>query len=381
MRVLFVFLLVGLMVGCGDDATKEVSANSIDLNQTSVRMGCSYSGNISKASELCNFYGGRSFNSDSEAELALQKIMNVTGMSNNFVLSHCDDISNCVATSYQGIRYIVYDRAFMSAVSNRTNNWSKIAILAHEIGHHINGHSLDLVLYASGSVNPPTLRESRRMEIEADEFSGFVLSKMGANLSQAQEAIALISSYADDTYSTHPSKDKRLAAIERGYNNGKSNSSGKVYRKNSQDLTAQDYFYKAYNSEDADYTLNCYTKCLSLDAEYGGAATYNNRGNAYDDLGRYQDAIRDYNRALSIDPDYAIAYNNRGNAKRQLGRYQDAIRDYTRALSIDPDDASAYNNRGFAKGKLGIYKCDDYLKACQLGNQVGCDNYSNSCTD
>jgi tetratricopeptide (TPR) repeat protein len=253
------------------------------------------------------------------------------------------------------------------------------------------------------------------MEIEADEFSGFVLSKMGASLSQAQEAIALISSYADDTYSTHPSKDKRLAAIERGYNNGKSNSSGKVYRKNSQDLTAQDYFYKAYNSEDADYQLNCYTKCLSLDPEYGGAATYNNRGIAYKNLGRYQDAIRDYTRALSIDPDNAsayinrgfaydelgryqdairdctralsidpdnaIAYNNRGFAYDELGRYQDAIRDYTRTLSIDPDYAIAYNNRGVSKGKLGIYNCDDYLKACQLGNQFGCDNYSNSCTD
>ena len=213
------------------------------------------------------------------------------------------------------------------------------------------------------------------MEIEADEFSGFVLSKMGATLSQAQEAIALISSYADDTYSTHPSKDKRLAAIERGYNKGKSNSFKKVYRKNGQDVTAEDYFYKAYNSVDVDYKLNCYTKCISLDPEYGGAATYNNRGTAYSDLGRHQDAIRDYNRALSIDPENANAYYNRGIAYDDLGRYQDAIRSYNTALSIDPDYANAYINRGIAKEQLGIDDCSDYKKTCELGSAVGCEYY------
>ena len=63
------------------------------------------------------------------------------------------------------------------------------------------------------------------MELEADEYSGFVMFKLGASLSQAQQAVRLISPNKDDSYSTHPSRDKRLAAIKRGYNKAKSKSS------------------------------------------------------------------------------------------------------------------------------------------------------------
>ena len=34
-------------------------------------------------------------------------------------------------------------------------------------------------------------------------------------------------------------------------------------------------------------------------------------------------AIADYTRAIRIDPDYAAAYNNRGNAYKELGDYED----------------------------------------------------------
>lgn len=60
----------------------------------------------------------------------------------------------------------------------------------------------------------------------------------------------------------------------------------------------------------------------------------------------YQGAIADYNRALSIDPNYASAYNNRGLAKRLMGASDSAIEDYKYALKIDPDNANAYNNLG-----------------------------------
>ena len=43
----------------------------------------------------------------------------------------------------------------------------------------------------------------RQQEIEADEFSGFVLSKLVATLLQAQAAIKLAADDGDDTYSTH----------------------------------------------------------------------------------------------------------------------------------------------------------------------------------
>jgi tetratricopeptide (TPR) repeat protein len=53
----------------------------------------------------------------------------------------------------------------------------------------------------------------------------------------------------------------------------------------------------------------------------------------------------DFDRALSIKPDYADAYNNRGNAWRGLTEYGRAIADYSAALRFNPDLADTYYNR------------------------------------
>jgi tetratricopeptide (TPR) repeat protein len=50
--------------------------------------------------------------------------------------------------------------------------------------------------------------------------------------------------------------------------------------------------------------------------------------------GDKQGAIADYNQAINIKPDYALAYNNRGNAKYDLGDKQGAIADYNQAAQL-----------------------------------------------
>ena len=76
-----------------------------------ISQGCGY-GSSADASELCNFYSGNRFTTDRDAEIAFDKILGVTGMSKRFVLKECNDIANCVAISYNGIRYILYDKKF-----------------------------------------------------------------------------------------------------------------------------------------------------------------------------------------------------------------------------------------------------------------------------
>jgi hypothetical protein len=132
------------------------------------------------------------------------------------VLSPCSDINNAVAVSYKGVRYILYDTEFMSMLSSNTSNWTNLFILAHEVGHHVNGHSLDLVLYAGDIVDAPELEKKRQQELEADEFAGFVLAKLGASLTQTTSSVSKLSNL-DDTYSTHPKRDKRVNAIRKGY--------------------------------------------------------------------------------------------------------------------------------------------------------------------
>jgi hypothetical protein len=176
-------------------------------------------GNNAETLKLCTTLQTNSFSSDLDAENALDRILSVVGLSKNFVLAPCSDINNAVAVSFKGVRYILYDPEFMSMLSRNTSNWTNLFILAHEVGHHVNGHSLDYFLYAGDIVDAPELEKKRQQELEADEFAGFVLAKLGATLSQTTSSISNLSN-EDDTYSTHPKRDKRVASIRKGFSKG-----------------------------------------------------------------------------------------------------------------------------------------------------------------
>ena len=102
------------------------------------------------------------------------------------------------------------------------------------------------------------------------------------------------------------------------------------------------------NFQDA---ITDYNLAISLNPKFTNA--YNNRGLAKSNLGNKLDAIMDYDLAISLNSKYINAYNNRGVAKSALGNKQGAIIDYNRAISLDPNDAVAYYNRGLAKSDLG----------------------------
>ena len=94
----------------------------------------------------------------------------------------------------------------------------------------------------------------------------------------------------------------------------------------------------------------------------------------------WQYQIDNYTKCLRIDPDYDIsAYLNRGQAYNRLENYEAAIADYTRAIRIDPDYARAYKSRGIAKENAGLPYCSDYKRACELGNEDGCEWYNEQC--
>jgi Tfp pilus assembly protein PilF len=104
----------------------------------------------------------------------------------------------------------------------------------------------------------------------------------------------------------------------------------------------------------------------------------NNRGNAYITLGKYQQAIDDYNAAIRIDPRYAKAYVNRGLALTHIHEYQKALHDFNTALDLDIQDSSVYFNRGNVFKALGSYEraLEDYTKALSL-NPENVDAYNN----
>lgn len=163
---------------------------------------------------MCSYYGEditgdiTAFSAGPTAQKAIKKMMSVIGLKPNFELREAN-VPNAAAVMLDGKRFILYNPQFMDKINSASGtNWAAVSILAHEIGHHLNGHTLDNV----GS-RPQT-------ELDADEFSGFVLHKMGAGLTDAQAVMALISS--PNGTKSHPPKRDRLAYIATGWNNADS---------------------------------------------------------------------------------------------------------------------------------------------------------------
>ena len=123
---------------------------------------------------------------------------------------------------------------------------------------------------------------------------------------------------------------------------------------------------KKYELGNYENAIADYDRAILLNPDH--ADVYNNRGNAKYKLGQHNAAIADYDRAILLNPDHAKAYNNRGNVKYKLERYFAAIADYDRAILLNPDHADVYNNRGNAKHKFERYSAaiTDYDTAIRL---------------
>lgn len=141
----------------------------------------------------------------SQAAGIIREITEAVGLQPRFELRATTLVPNAAAVVYGGKRFLLYNPTFLASVNRAGHtDWAGISILAHEMGHHLNGHTL-----RGGGSQPQD-------ELEADEFSGFVLRRLGASLAQAQAALAAVS---DDQGSvTHPGRRLRLAAISQGWN-------------------------------------------------------------------------------------------------------------------------------------------------------------------
>jgi len=116
------------------------------------------------------------------------------------------------------------------------------------------------------------------------------------------------------------------------------------------------YIYN--NKGEYEQAIDDFNRALSLNPELVEA--YYNRGSAYFNKKDYDRAISDYTRAINLLPEYVMSINARGMAYLNTGEYNRAIADFTDALNIDPSCYEAYNNRAFA-----YYMNKEYDKALE----------------
>ena len=126
--------------------------------------------------------------------------------------------------------------------------------------------------------------------------------------------------------------------------------------------------------EDINGALSDAEQAVKLDPKDGDA--YLSRGRAKAALGRHQQAIADFTRALRC-PDNSlhlrsdfpqICHWDRADSKAELGNDAGAIADYNRAIEWMPDSPELYFNRAQSKAKLGNHAgaIEDYDRAFAL---------------
>lgn len=100
-------------------------------------------------------------------------------------------------------------------------------------------------------------------------------------------------------------------------------------------------------------------------------SAYQNRGTAHERLKQYNKALWDYQNVLFLKPDDTIANFNKGVVYDAINEPWQAVKEYDTVIVKDPRLAKAYYNRGATFERLEKWDeaIEDYIKATQLNPQ------------
>lgn len=99
------------------------------------------------------------------------------------------------------------------------------------------------------------------------------------------------------------------------------------------------------------------------------SAVYAMRALAYSLKGQYETAIGDYDTAINMRPDFAVALNNRAWAYFRWGKAATGLPDVERSLQLSPTSPHSLDTRAHIKQALGEPKAAlrDYTQAMFFG--------------
>ena len=118
-----------------------------------------------------------------------------------------------------------------------------------------------------------------------------------------------------------------------------------------------------------DEAIELYTKALNEAPD-----DYNiisDRGVAYLHKNDKLRCFGDFNRAIQLQPNYSYRYASRAYAKKHFGDIEGAVADYEKAVELDPEDAVAQNNLGMLLEEMGYKKQSEkrFARADKLSEQ------------
>ncbi len=98
-----------------------------------------------------------------------------------------------------------------------------------------------------------------------------------------------------------------------------------------------------------------------------------NLGNSYEKLGRYQEALAMFKRALQLNPDSAKNHYNLATALAHVGKHEEAKNQYQMAINKDPYYLHAYTNLGALLGERGDY--EEAIKVLKSAIRINPDHF------
>jgi tetratricopeptide (TPR) repeat protein len=112
--------------------------------------------------------------------------------------------------------------------------------------------------------------------------------------------------------------------------------------------------HKLLNEGKVIEAIQLYSEALELNPN--DPDIYSDRGVAHLHNLDKEQCFKDLNTALDLQPNYSYRYAARAYAKNNFGDTAGAILDYEKAVELDPDDAIAYNNLGLLLEQQGYKK-------------------------
>ena len=126
-----------------------------------------------------------------------------------------------------------------------------------------------------------------------------------------------------------------------------------------------------------DESVEAFNRAIILKPDYVFALL--GRATAYQK--NYESAVEDYNRALDINNQFLAAFKGRGIAKSLMHQYDEAVNDFTHIIELQPLDGMAYYYRGLAYvAQNQTYRgCSDFDRAYQLNVPQAAQEIKDSC--
>jgi tetratricopeptide (TPR) repeat protein len=88
------------------------------------------------------------------------------------------------------------------------------------------------------------------------------------------------------------------------------------------------------------------------------------RGSVYLKMENTETAIRDFSKAIELNPNHPKAYHLRGLAREMAGENDEALVDFGKAIDIDPEYGAAYYSRATILTKMS--REDDAARDMQM---------------